>query len=308
MTEQQAEAAPHCWWHPDRPTRLRCARCERYACPDCLREASVGYQCVDCVTQARRYAKQQAAAHRSRGFGYRTVAGARVTSQALVTPVLIALNVAVYVATAVQAGDAMNNHASGLFAEGYLHPARIALLDEWWRLIASGFLHFGLVHLAVNMFALWLLGRDLERLLGRIRYLTVYGLALLGGSVAVFAFDAIDKQTAGASGAVYGVLGGVLVAVLRMRMNATPIILIIAVNIFLSIQIPQISLLGHLGGLVIGAAATAAMVYAPQQRRVLLQSTVSVGLLLAMIGLIVLRDTQLTEMICGPNAAMCVGL
>lgn len=294
MSESQQETT--CWWHPDRRTGLRCTRCERYACPECLHEASVGYQCADCINEGARQAKQQAAAHRRAGFGYRTVAGARASSSTLVTWVLIALNVLAYVVTAVQSRDPLNNYlGSPVFNAGFLRSTAVAFLDEWWRLIASGFLHFGLLHLAVNMLALWFIGRDLERLLGATRYLAVYGLSLLGGSAAVFVFDDLNKDTAGASGAVYGILGGVLVGVLRLKLNAAPVVGIIALNLFISIQVPEISLLGHLGGLVVGALVTAALVYAPERHRVLLQSTAVVVVLVALVVLIVFRDASLTE-------------
>ena len=300
MSEQAEQGTVNtCWWHPDRQTGLRCVRCGRYACPDCLREASVGYQCVDCVHAARRQAKTQASAHRRSGFGYRTVAGARAASRVVVTPVLIGLNVVVYLATAVQAQSLMANQSAPMFEDGTLFTPFVAMNDEWWRLVTSGFLHFGLLHLAVNMLALWVLGRDLELLLGRVRYLGVYLLSLLGGSVAVFAFESLNTSTAGASGAVYGVLGGVLVAVLRLKLNPMPVIGVIAINLFISVQIPGISLLGHLGGLVIGALATAAMVYAPERRRVTMQATVAGLLLVALVGIVVTRDAQLTaDVIC----------
>ncbi|MPY78982.1 MAG: rhomboid family intramembrane serine protease [Actinophytocola sp.] len=288
-----------CWWHPNRQTGLRCVRCERPACPECLREASVGYQCVDCVNAARRQAKTQATAYRKSGFGYRTVAGAPASSQAVMTPVLIAVNVIAFAVTAAQAQSLMSNQASPLFRDGTLFTPAVAVNDEWWRLVTSGFLHFGPFHLVVNMLALWLLGRDLELLLGKVRYTAVYLLSLLGGSAAVFAFESLEKSTAGASGAVYGVLGGVLVAVLRLKLNATPVIGIIAINLFISVQIEAISLLGHLGGLVIGALATAAMVYAPERRRVAMQTTVGVLLLAAIVGIVLTRDAQLTtDYIC----------
>lgn len=298
-------APPTCWWHPDRPTGLRCARCERFACPECLREAAVGYQCIDCVHSARQEHRAAQQRYRRAGFGHRTVAGARASSTALVTPVLIALNVLAFVVTAAQAGSPVTNWVgSSLFQDGVLASPWVAVLDEWWRLIASGFLHFGPLHLGVNMLALWLMGRDLELLLGKSRFLAVYLLSLLGGSVAVFALEDLNKITAGASGAVYGILGGVLVAVVRLRLNLTPILMIIGFNIFISLTIPGISLLGHVGGLAVGAAATAAMVYAPAARRLAVQVGVSVGLLAALVAVIVLRDAQLTAL-CATGAAVC---
>ncbi len=275
MPEQEQQAAPTCWWHPDRQTGLRCTRCERPACPDCLREASVGYQCIDCVQAGRRQQRAQQSSYRKSGFGYRTIAGARASAHAVVTPVVIALNVLVYVVTAAQAQSVMGNADADVFQHGVLLPPAVAVGD-WWRLLTAGFLHYGPVHLAVNMLALWLLGRDLELLLGKVRYSTVYLLALVGGGVAV-----------------YGILGGVLVAVLRLKLNLAPIIGIIIINLVISVSIPQISLLGHLGGLVAGAALTAAMVYAPEARRVLVQSAAALIVAALLVAGVVVRTSAL---------------
>ncbi|NIJ14426.1 membrane associated rhomboid family serine protease [Saccharomonospora amisosensis] len=232
--------------------------------------------------------------YRRAGYGARTVAGARVSQRAVVTPVLIALNLLVYVLTAVQAQDFMRNDVSRLFNDGVLWPVGIAAADEWWRLVTSGFLHFGLLHIGMNMLALWILGRDLELLLGKVRFLAVYFVSMLGGSAAVFAFGAVNTGTAGASGAIYGLMGAILVAVLRLRLNPTAAIGIIVLNVVLTISIPGISLLGHLGGLVVGALAMVAMVYAPAKNRATYQTVAILLLTAAIAGLVLYRDAQLS--------------
>ena len=250
-----------CVRHPDRPTGLTCVRCERPACPDCLREASVGYQCVDCVNEGKRTVRTPA-----------TVAGAPVKRRMLATPALILVNVAVFVVTVVQAGSIVNNVTSDWFVQGALVPDLVALGD-WWRIFSSGFLHFGSfgglgpVHLLFNMFALYVLGRDLEPVLGWLRFAAVYLLALVGGSAAVMLFGEPESGVAGASGAIYGLFGGIAVVVFRMKLNMRPVLILLGVNIVLSVSLPGISLLGHLGGLIIGAGSTAAIVYAPAARR-----------------------------------------
>ncbi|MFZ2527399.1 MAG: rhomboid family intramembrane serine protease [Rhodococcus sp. (in: high G+C Gram-positive bacteria)] len=247
---------PRCVRHPDRPTLLSCTRCGRPACPDCLRDASVGQQCVDCVAADRRAAPQA-----------RTVAGAPVRDAhptPLITYILIGLNILVFAVTAAQSSSVMNNHLrSGLFFDFALWPPMIAGNDEYLRLLGSGFLHFGPIHLAVNMFALWVIGRDTEIVLGRARYIAVYLLSILGGSAAVMLMQT-DAVTAGASGAVFGLMGAQAVILLRLRRSPAPVLTVVAVNVFISITIPGISLWGHLGGLVIGAASTAAFLYGPQ--------------------------------------------
>ena len=247
---------PRCVRHPDRPTLLSCSRCGRPACPDCLRSAAVGQQCVDCVGAARRDVPQA-----------RTVAGAPVRSQAntpLVTYILIALNTAIFAITAAQSGSVMNNErSSSLFFEWALWPPMIAARDEYIRVLGSGFLHFGVLHLAVNMFALYVIGRDTELVLGRLRYLAVYLVSILGGSAAVMLLET-GAVTAGASGAVFGLLGAQAVILMRLRRSPAPVLAIVVLNVVISITIPGISLWGHLGGLAAGAAATAALLFAPR--------------------------------------------
>ncbi|AHK27275.1 rhomboid family protein [Rhodococcus opacus PD630] len=245
---------PRCVRHPDRPTALSCNRCGRPACPECLREAAVGYQCVDCVAAGQRDVRQ-----------VRNVAGAVTTQRAvpLVTYILMAVNVGIFLITAAQSRSIMQNQAgSKLFADWALFPP--AVVDgQIVRVLGSGFLHFGIIHLAVNMFALWVIGRDTELVLGRARYACVYFVSLLGGSAAVMLFQ-LGAVTAGASGAVFGLMGAQAVILLRLRRSPAPVISVIAVNVIISITIPGISLWGHLGGLVAGAAATAGILYGPQ--------------------------------------------
>jgi membrane associated rhomboid family serine protease len=216
-----------------------------------------------------------------------------------VTPVLIALNVLVYLITAVQAQSPMNNQHAQLFIDGVLFSPSVALDGEWWRLFASGFLHYGLIHLAVNMFSLWMLGKDLELLLGKVRFTVVYLLSLLGGSIAVFVFEAPGSPTAGASGAIYGLLGAILVAILRLKLNPTQVIGVIVLNLIITVSIPGISLFAHLGGFVIGAVAMAALVFAPQKKRAGWQAGALVMVTVALIGMFALRDSRLNQQTCG---------
>jgi membrane associated rhomboid family serine protease len=263
-----------CARHPDRATGLSCTRCGRPSCTECLREASVGYQCVDCVAEGQRTSR--------RGT---TVAGAPPGGRPVVVPTLIMVNVAVYALTALQAGNPVYNSLSRLFRElslvpGYVHDG------EWWRVLTSGFLHIGPIHLLVNMLALWMLGRDLESVLGRGRFLALYFVSMLGGAAAVMLLNAPDEQVAGASGAVFGLMGALVVVLRRLRMPAGQAFGLIAINVIISFTIPGISWQGHLGGLVIGAAATAALVYAPARSRTAVQAAALGGLTVLLVLLI----------------------
>lgn len=240
----------------------------------------MGYQCVDCV----------AAGQRTQRYAT-TVAGARPSGREMAIPVLIGINLAVFAVTVVQAGSLGRNAASALFQQWALAPVAVAD-GEVWRLLTSGFLHFGPIHLAVNMLALWIIGRDLEAILGHSRFLAVYLLSLLGGSALVFAFEQVRSLTAGASGAIYGLMGGLLVVLLRLRRSPGPALFIIGINVVITFTIPGISIWGHLGGLVFGTAAAAAMVYAPRDRRTLVQVGTVTALLAVVIAMVVIRYIQ----------------
>src|SRR5699024_776960 len=131
--------------------------------------------------------------------------------------------------------------------------------------------------------------------LGRVRFLVLYFGSMLGGSAAVFVFGAIETGTAGASGAIYGLMGAILVAVLRLRLNPTSAIAIIVLNVLLSVSLPGISLLGHLGGLLIGVLIMIAMVYAPERRRSAFQAGAVALLVLALVIVVVFRNAQIID-------------
>lgn len=134
---------------------------------------------------------------------------------------------------------------------------------EYWRLLTSGFLHLSVMHIAVNMISLYILGTMLEPILGTARFLMVYLTSLFGGSAAVALLAGENTATAGASGAIYGLMGAMLVIVLKLKARAGQVVAIIAINLFISVSVPGISLVGHLGGLLFGTLATVAVLYVP---------------------------------------------
>jgi membrane associated rhomboid family serine protease len=242
----------------------------------------VGQQCVDCVGAGQQGVR--------RGT---TVAGAEPGRRPVVVSVLVAVNVALYVLTAVQAGSIGSNERAALFRSWVLVPGLVAD-GEWWRLLTSGFLHYGPVHLLFNMMALWVLGRELEPVLGRVRFLVVYLVALLGGSAAVMLFTSPGSLVAGASGAVFGLMGGLFVVARRMRVPAGQVVGVVVVNLVISFVVPGLSIAGHLGGLVVGALATAVLVYVPPVRqRTLLQVGALVALVVVVLAVIGTRVVAL---------------
>lgn len=252
-----------CYRHPDRATGVSCIRCGRPICPECMTSASVGFQCPECVRagQASVRAPRRAPAARTAGRRW-----------GVVTLTLIALNVAVFVATAVSAGldriDPFDNQFSELFADLQLAPVLVQQAGEDWRLITSAFLHIGITHLALNMLALLLFGSELERGLGRWRYLAVYLLAALGGSVAVLLFGDPLVPVAGASGAIWGLMGAFGVLAVTQRGDVRGIVTLLVINLAISVLVPGISLLGHLGGLAAGLVAAGVVVLARRRTEV----------------------------------------
>jgi membrane associated rhomboid family serine protease len=229
----------------------------------------VGYQCVDCV----------AASVPTRAP--RRAAGTRP----VVVPTLVALNLAVFAWTVVQARSLLDNADALLFRQWALVPDAVAD-GEWWRLVTAGFLHIGPLHIAFNMYALWVLGRDLEIVLGRGRFLALYLVSLLGGSTAVVLFANPQQYVAGASGAVFGLMSGLFLVLLRLRRPYGQVVAIIVLNLVITQVVPGISMAGHVGGLVVGGLAAAALVFAPPRRRTLVQSAALLLLTAVLLALI----------------------
>ncbi|MBA3524744.1 MAG: rhomboid family intramembrane serine protease [Geodermatophilaceae bacterium] len=246
-----------------------------------MRPASVGFQCPECVREGRATVRGPRRGTRVRVFAARW---------GPVTTTLAALNVAVYLLTLVLAlpngGGIMSNFDSSFFRGLSLVPActtgEFPVLNacpggdiQLWRLLTSAFLHYGLIHLAVNVLSLLFLGTDLERSLGKARFAAVYLVAALCGGAAVAMFSAPVSQTVGASGAVFGLLGAAVVFIRSRGGDLRPLISLLVINAVISL-LPGISLLGHLGGLLGGALA--ALVLLATRRRVPLQ-WVGLGLL-----------------------------
>lgn len=283
-------AGESCAFHPDRRTALHCTRCGRPACPECLTPASVGFHCRACVAQGR--ANQPA---------QRTVTGARVAEKPVVTYALIGINVLIFLVTAIQARSGVDLTRSAIFRGGALAPTLVAG-GQWWRLVTSGFLHASVIHVGLNMLSLYFLGVALERLLGRARFLTVYLLSMLGGSAAVMLFTDPFGPTIGASGAIFGLMGGLIVVFKRFRFDMRQLIIVLAINLYLSFQLTGISWQAHVGGLLVGAAATAAMVYPPKAVRKQVQIGAVALILVVVVAAVVLRDSQIVERYCGIGA------
>ncbi|WP_077488038.1 rhomboid family intramembrane serine protease [Sinomonas mesophila] len=263
------EAEPVCPRHPDRISYVRCQRCGRPACPECQRPAAVGFHCVDCVRELAAPAPRTA-------YG----AVARPGGRPLVTTLLIAACAVVY---ALQ-WAVPNSYV-------YLEFAYATLLTgiEPYRMLTTAFLHAPtfVLHILVNMYTLWIFGQALEPLLGRARFLAVYLLSAVGGSVGYFLLTPPSLVgVVGASGAVFGLFGAMFVVMRQRGGDSRQLLVLIAINAVLGFVVPQIAWQAHLGGLVTGALATAAVAYAPRgSRRALVQwgGMATVAVILAVV-------------------------
>ena len=228
-----------CYRHPDRETGVSCSNCGRPICPDCMTSTPVGMRCPECARQTT---------------DVRTM---RRVEDPVVTYVLIGVNVVVALGALLGGASATTGGIGGsiLLEEGSVSRAAIAD-GEYWRLLTAGFLHAGFLHLAFNMFALYILGGLLEPAIGRLRFGLIYFVALLAGSFGALLVEP-DAPTVGASGAIFGLMGAAVV-VMRNR-GISPMEsglgLWIGLNLLITFTIPNISIGGHIGGLVGGAVA-----------------------------------------------------
>ena len=275
---------PTCFRHPARETYVSCVRCGRPACPDCLRSASVGQQCVECIRQASRTTRRPAGAF-----------GGQLTSGATVTWTLVAINVVCYLAEIFFENPVFDR---GVLV-GRIGSTLGVANGEVYRLLSNAFLHepigsgLGLLHIVFNMWALIVVGPSLERMLGRVRFLAVYLVSALAGSVLFYVVAAPTALALGASGAIFGLFGAWFVLARRLRLDARQIIVLIVINLGISFAVPGIAWQAHVGGLIAGAALTAAFAYAPRRSRAVTQAAATVAILAILVIAVVIRDNQL---------------
>jgi membrane associated rhomboid family serine protease len=268
-----------------------------------MNEAAVGHQCPECVAQGRRTQRP-----------VRTAFGGGATGRfGYVTFTLIGLNIVMFLLSAVSAGRAnavaggglggllgsttpLTDWGSVLGYASYVEdgPVHGIAAGEYYRLITAMFLHYGIVHLLMNMWALWVLGRSLEAALGPLRFLGLYLLAGLGGNVAVYLFSAPNAPTAGASTSIFGLFAALFVLMRRLGRDTSAVVPILVVNLLFTFAVPQISVAGHLGGLVTGGLVGAVLAYAPRQRRVLVQAAGCATVFLVLLALTLIRTSALT--------------
>lgn len=262
--------------------------------------ASVGHQCPDCVRAATRSQRPSVTA-----FG----GDARIGAQGYVTKTLIAINAAMLlVSLAVSgAGTLFGGGMGGLLGggsdlnswggmvgsrsimrDGVLQSYDVFGQGEVYRFITSMFLHAGVIHLALNMWALWVVGRVIEQALGPGRFLGLYLVSGLGGSLAVYLFTG-PYLTVGASGAIFGLFGALFILLRRVGRDASSMLSLIVINVIFTFLVPGISIAGHLGGLATGTVAALGLAYAPKKNRTLIQYGCLAAIFVVIVVVAVLR-------------------
>ena len=270
MTELGDNRDNFCYRHPDRQSFILCQRCGRTICPQCSTQAAVGVHCPECVKEAR------ANAPRRQPVNIRAARSLRNNpDRPIVTYAIIALCVLVYLGQFVF-GSALTNWLIYYAPFGFSQP---------WRLVTSLLAHGSPLHLLSNMFSLFIIGRMLEPALGRIRYLALFFVSGVGGLAAV-ALLVPENPVLGASGAIFGMLGALLVLIRRFGGNATQILVVVGINLVIGFVLPGVAWQAHIGGFIVGAALTAVYVRTRSEKQRGLQVAATAGIALVLLAAI----------------------
>jgi membrane associated rhomboid family serine protease len=225
------------------------------------------------------------------------VFGGRAASGAMVTWVLVGLNLVLWVVELARASIGYDWAMLGqAFYDGRLQGVA---QGQYYRLITSAFMPppglggSGILDIAFNMWALILVGPALERLLGHVRYLTIYLVSALGGGVMFYLIGPSNQFALGASGAIFGLFGAWFVVARRLRLDSRQIVFLIVINLIFGFVVPNIAWQDHLGGILAGGLLTAAYAYAPRNQRTLFQIGATVMLLAVLVVAVIFRNHQL---------------
>lgn len=286
-----ARSVPVCYRHPDRESGVRCTRCERPICPECMVSASVGFQCPECVRGSSGTAPAPAASRP------RTIAGGSITADPrLLTKVLIGINLAAFLAQ-LAIGNNLTDRFEliGRAQFSLFSPVEGVAEGQYYRLLTSMFLHGGYAHILFNMLSLWWIGGPLEAALGRARYLALYFVSGLAGSALTYLLADPTQQSLGASGAIFGLFGATGVLMRRLNYDLRPLVALLVINLIITFTpAMHIAWEAHIGGLVAGVAVGYAMVHAPRRRRTLVQYGACGVVLAVVVVLTLVRTAQLT--------------
>lgn len=264
-----------CCRHPDRIAGATCRRCDRPICPECMREAPVGWQCAHCVHDDSR---------RAPVTRWRPSSRPAALGQTRLTPAvtaLVAIDILIYLATV--------GRQLSVDVRFGLIPLEVAQ-GQWYRLVTAAFLHLNLTHLFFNMLTLAVIGPAVESAVGRVRFVAVYLLAAVGGSVASYLLGPYVIVGIGASGAIFGILGAYFVLARRSHADTRTVLALIALNLVIGFVSPGIDWRAHVGGLVVGAGVALGLSVAADHRGSSrrLWELLTVGGAVAVLGLLLL--------------------
>ena len=275
MTDAPADLANFCYRHPDRQSYIVCQRCGRTICPECQTQAPVGVICPECMRE------QRASAPRTKPGVLTRARSAAGRGAPVMTYTLIGITLAVFVLQLIP-GLAVTERL--LYAGVYSIPGNF----EPWRMLTSVFVHStGLIfHVALNMYTLWIFGQLLEGLLGRWRFLALYLISGLAGSVGVLWLGDPRTGVVGASGAIFGLMGAFLVIQRRLGGQTTQLFVLLGINLVIGF-VPGLNIAwqAHLGGLIGGALVGLIFVETRKQSQQALQVWLLIALTAVLIAL-----------------------
>ncbi|MGB4136846.1 MAG: rhomboid family intramembrane serine protease [Microbacterium sp.] len=279
--EFTANRENYCYRHPDRQSFVLCQRCLRTICPECQTQGPVGVVCPECMAAQRK--NETSAQRRAR----RRQGGALVAvrdTRPLATYAIIAITSAVSLLAMI---PGLGGSITGalMFAAPYLYPNLSVYPFEPWRLLTALLVHGGFIHLALNMLALWMIGRSLEPVLGRWRYVALYLISGLGGSV-MAACLAPGTAVVGASGAIFGLMAALLIIGRHLGANVTSILVVLGVNFAFGVFVSGISWQAHLGGVLVGALVAYIFTRTRRREQRTLQIVLLVAVVLALIAIV----------------------
>lgn len=284
LPAESAPPAPTCYRHAERETWIACARCGRPICPECMTAAAVGYHCPECL-------REGAATVRAA----RTVFGGTLTREGRVTTGIIGVCVGLFLTVS------LGGFAGGL-ADWGMQPIAIALADQSYRLLSSMFLHAGWMHIAFNMYVLYVLGPPLERVLGHGRFAVLFLVGGLGGSVASYWFSPLRTLSVGASGAIFGLMAAMIVVGRRLNQDVSQVVGLLGINVVLGFLISGIDWRAHLGGALTGALVALMLTTGRGSlgtRRVASQAVAIGAILVGLLVLVLWRTAQIRGLAVG---------
>ena len=272
MTQVPVDSDNYCYRHPDRQSYVLCQRCGRTICPECQTPAAVGVHCPECMKESRQ------GMPKARPAVVTSMRRVGSSDSPVVTYGIMALCAIVFIA------ELFTGTTGGVVFQDLAY-APVLTATEPWRIVTSIFVHLSILHILFNMYSLFIFGPMMERMLGRARFAALFLLSGIGGSVAVLLI-APGIAVAGASGAIFGLLGAFFVIQRHLGGNNVQLLIVIGLNLVIGFVVPGIAWQAHIGGLVVGALVGLIFVRTRDRSKRGIQWAALGGTTLALIALI----------------------